>query len=463
MELQMEYINTIYLQGGEQVQLKKVAKPAAKKAKLQIRSKDRQTSIVCPRAELSITTVDKFPADCNKATINQANDTNRNVLAMANVMNNNKDRIASTNVAASNEKNFIRKIDSGEITIVPLIPTINKSNNASIPSTAIKRKQSTSDNHIEVKRIRPIKIAEVVSIASRSSAINSNRDIDLDARSKESFDTFDDDSFRGDNSAEEMATNDINATNKVKKIKEKTPMNEEFAELLNTCRAADPSHDMEKLINRKLIRYYETVHPDFVSSKSFCKTIRAVNDEIRLQPNLVYLKISSVLEELNIRRKSGQIVVSNEEVTSTGSERKDFQIKRLNKALYLLKKRIAALDDEDVNWDDEENSQFMISERLKKRACEIYEKICDITGESKNAQRLVKKPIKFQDTGYAEFNKTLQKFVNETKVFPDMFDVLRCLEHCNLQNGYRLTKEECKKIGKKININICECQFRGLN
>lgn len=447
----MEYINTIYLQGDKQVQIKKLPKPPVKKAKSQIRSKDKQTSIACARAELSITAVDKIASACNKTSIIQSNDSNRNVLSMANVVNNNKDRFGSADVTVSNEKNFIRKIDSGEITILPLLASTQNSNSTSNTSTAIKRKQSTSNNDREVKRIRPIKIAEVVSIATKSSAINSNRDNDLDSRSKESFDTLDDDSPLGDNNAEEVDTNDINADNRVKKIKEKTPMNTEFAELLATCRAADPSNDMEKLINRKLIRYYETVHPDFVSSKSFCKTIRAVSDEIRQQPSLVYLKISSVLEELNIRRKSGQIVVSNEEVTSTGSARKDFQIRRLNKALYVLKKRIAGLDAEEVDWDDEENSKFMISERLKKRACEIYEKICDITGESKNAQRLVKKPIKFQDTGYSEFNKTLQKFVNETKTFPDMFDVLRCLEHCNLQNGYRLTKEECKKIGTSFN------------
>lgn len=239
---------------------------------------------------------------------------------------------------------------------------------------------------------------------------------------------------------------------KSRKPKEKTPINDDFAQLLDACRKADSSVDMEKLINRKLVRYYQTVHPDFVNSKSFCKTIRSVIDEIKQNPNLVYLKISSVLEELNIRRKSGHTVVSNEEVVTTGNERKDTQIRKLNRALYVLKKQIAKLDEAEVNWDDEYNSTFLYSERLKKRACEIYEKICDITGESKNAQRLVKKPIKFQDTRYPEFNKTLQKFVNETKSFPDMFDVLRCLEHCNLQNGYRLTKDECKKIGKYLSF-----------
>lgn len=273
-----------------------------------------------------------------------------------------------------------------------------------------------------------------------------NRDADIDG-----FHGDTDSTHALDNTGSVDDDEDLDAEDKKsRKPKEKTPINDDFAQLLDACRTADTSVDMEKLINRKLVRYYQTVHPDFVHSKSFCKTIRSVIDDIKQHPHLVYLKISSVLEELNIRRKSGHTVVSNEEVVTTGNARKDFQIKRLNKALYVLKKKIAKLDEAEVNWDDECNSTFLYSERLKKRACEIYEKICDITGESKNAQRLVKKPIKFQDTGYPEFNKTLQKFVNETRSFPDMFDVLRCLEHCNLQNGYRLTKDECKKIGKYL-------------
>lgn len=192
------------------------------------------------------------------------------------------------------------------------------------------------------------------------------------------------------------------------------------------------------------------VHPDFINSKSFGKVVTATTVEIQSNQKLVYLKISNVLEELNIRRKSGQTVMTNEDVASTGDVRRDDQIKRLNKALYILKKKIAQLETSEVDLDDESNSLYILTERYKKRACEIYEKICDITGESKHAHRQVKKPISFNGTKYPQFNKTMQSFVNQTGSFPDLFDVLRILEHCNQQYNLKLGKEESKAIGNSI-------------
>lgn len=207
---------------------------------------------------------------------------------------------------------------------------------------------------------------------------------------------------------------------------------------------------MDQLINKKLLKYYHMVHPDFINSKSFGKVVTATTVEIQANQKLVYLKISNVLEELNIRRKSGQTVMTNEDVASTGDVRRDDQIKRLNKALYILKKKIAQLETSEVDLADESNSLYILTERYKKRACEIYEKICDITGESKHAHRQVKKPISFNGTKYPQFNKTMQSFVNQTGSFPDLFDVLRILEHCNQQYNLKLGKEESKAIGKSF-------------
>lgn len=235
---------------------------------------------------------------------------------------------------------------------------------------------------------------------------------------------------------------------------EKNPIGKEFAELLDACRKADSSSEMELLIQKKLIKYYECVHPDFINSKSFKKTLAAVTADVLQHPDLVYLKLANIVEELNIRRKSRNSVITNENVTSTGSEKKDNQIRRLNRALYILKKRIAKLEEMEVDFEEDINSAYMMEERYKKRAFEIYEKICDITGESKHAHRIVRKPIHFDGTHYVEFNRTIQTFVNRTNTFPDFFDILKCLQHCNTQYGYRMKRDEMTKIAQDAFIKI---------
>lgn len=300
----------------------------------------------------------------------------------------------------------------------------------------------------------------------------------------------------------------------------KTPITAAFAALLSACREAEPSDAMERLITRKLTRYYQSVHPEFVSSKSFSRAAMRVATDIRLQPKLVYVKLENILEELRIRHKSGAAAAlaaaaaaaaaetsaddtsntgtaadalaptegnatnaGNTTTTTppatpssssaacatatpaaaspdadspgtspgnatTGNARKDQQIRRLNHALYLLKKRIARLDEAEVDLDDEDNSTYLLVERYKKRACEIYEKICDITGESKHACRSTRRPIEFNGTAYPLFNRTIQSFVNRTRTFPDLEDVRRCLEHCNKQYGFDLSREEVRRVAQ---------------
>lgn len=301
----------------------------------------------------------------------------------------------------------------------------------------------------------------------------------------------------------------------------KTPITAAFASLLDACREADPSADMEQLITRKLTRYYHTVHPDFVCSKSFSKAALLVAADVRAHPQLVYMKLAGILEELNIRRRSGQMAAaaaaaetdgsktapavvmgasgaskaeqtkadadakttttsaaetatadaaattaatsdgdavaeSAAESASTGNAKKDRQIKKLNHALYELKKQIARLDAADFDLDDEENSPYLQAERYKKRACEIYEKICDITGESKHACRSTRKPIVFQGTPYPLFNRTIQSFVNKTRQFPNLFEVRRCLEHCNAQYGFDLSRDEVSRVAQDAFAQIGE-------
>ncbi|XP_062534850.1 daxx-like protein, partial [Armigeres subalbatus] len=234
---------------------------------------------------------------------------------------------------------------------------------------------------------------------------------------------------------------------------EKNPIGKEFAELLDACEKQTHQRKWNCWF-KKLIKYYECVHPDYINSKSFKKTLAAVTQDVNEQPELVYLKLASIVEELNIRRKSRNSVMTNENITTTGSEKKDNQIRRLNRALYILKKRIAKLEEMEVDFDEGINSSYMMEERYKKRAFEIYEKICDITGESKHAHRITRKPIKFDGTHYQEFNRTIQTFVNRTNTFPDFFDVLKCLQHCNTQYGYRMRREEMTKIAQDAFIKI---------
>ncbi|KAH8350784.1 hypothetical protein KR084_012184 [Drosophila pseudotakahashii] len=286
----------------------------------------------------------------------------------------------------------------------------------------------------------------------------------------------------------------------VKKPQETSPptrpsFTPEYAALIKLCREVDPSEDMERLSKGKLTKYYYSVHESFVVSRGFRKMVEQAMARIRNESDMVYVHLKYVVDELKARRVAKVVApekvkpparesphprstpkeqqpekrererdreqtpvreeaqeeeeVEDEEepepVSPTSDKRKDERIRKLNRTLYTITKRIKMLEDADVDLNDEDSSYLQV-ERFKKRACQIYEKICDLTGESKKASRQLKQPIQFKDTAYTHFNRTLSAFVNKMQEFPDYHDVLQLLEHCNKEKELGLASFEMKRI-----------------
>lgn len=241
----------------------------------------------------------------------------------------------------------------------------------------------------------------------------------------------------------------------------KNELTQQMKELIEACRAAEPSAEMKQVIKKKLLKYYHSVHPDYVTSKNFLKSLKAATEEIRKEPHLVYTKLQAVIEELDARRKSKATVVTTEEsveVKGTGDEKKDENLKRLYRGLLQLKRQITVLEEAEVDWEEDDNSSYLKKVRFEKRACEIYEQICQITGESTHAHRIVKKPITFKGTDFHQFNAKLQKIVNKKQSFPNFLEVLKCLDYCNKKHEHGLAQDQLKpfaqdafeKLGKTL-------------
>lgn len=270
---------------------------------------------------------------------------------------------------------------------------------------------------------------------------------------------------------------------------DRAPLVSEYATLLTLCREQDRSKDMQRLIDNKLIKYYYSVHESFVRSRGFRKQLLQAMERIRSEPDMIYVHLKSVVDELKVRRKAKVVQLSQEaqsneslakdntdivapviSAASTllsanalesrsptaptcGNRRSDERIRKLSRTLYTITKRISTLEEADVDWNDDDDSSYLQVERYKKRACQIYEKICDLTGESKSAHRMMKQPILFKDSPYPQFNRTLSAFVNRMHEFPDYHDVLKLLEHCNKEKGLGLALFEMKRIGNNCGNN----------
>lgn len=231
----------------------------------------------------------------------------------------------------------------------------------------------------KIRRIQPTKIGEIKVKEKRSS-------IEFDNTSQSNLTSMDTVLADSGEKADEEGADDVTqepeagpSTEEVKVMNEQTP---ELKMLIKACRKAEPSEEMKAVIKKKLLKYYHSVHPEYVTSKTFLKTLKTTTEDIIREPHLVYSKLKIIIEELDARRKikvaapvAAPVASDSLDVKETGDEVKDVHLKKLYKALVVLKRQILKLEEEEVDWDDDDNSSYLKKVRFEKRACDIYKKV----------------------------------------------------------------------------------------
>ncbi len=238
--------------------------------------------------------------------------------------------------------------------------------------------------------------------------------------------------------------------------------------MIKACRSAENNDDMKKVIRKRLLENYHQVSADYVLSKSFKVLLKDTAANIVKDPKSVYMRLVEVVNELKARRGS-KVAAAIEnpsqesssqknglKIISTGDKKTDERLVKLNSALRTLKRKIEDLEEAEVNLDDDDDSAYMYKVKYEKRAIDIYNKICELTGESKDAHRIVKKPVKFKESNYKEFNKKLTNKINKINGFPSYYDVYRLLDLCNKNHEYGLVKFQIEDVARQAFAKVGE-------
>jgi len=97
--------------------------------------------------------------------------------------------------------------------------------------------------------------------------------------------------------------------------------------------------------------------------------------------------------------------------------------RKLRKALQQCAEKIHKLENAEIDFDDEENSVYIMEAKYKKRYMDIYRKLAEYDSKSFNLDRQADKDFKFEESKFPEINTKITKFVNRSKEFPDFIDI----------------------------------------
>ncbi|XP_035430580.2 daxx-like protein [Spodoptera frugiperda] len=222
-----------------------------------------------------------------------------------------------------------------------------------------------------------------------------------------------------------------------------------YQNFIDVCFQLEDSEDMNKIVEKKIKGYYRQVPKDYTESEEFIDMVRSKVVAMKASPEKMYLFIKDVVDELNMERKRAKAqpqVVALETVPEESDKfqfgddnefdsKRQRQIRKLEKTIKKLHRAIQKLEEHEVDFDDEDDSVYLLTERYKERMVRVYAKFCQLTNTKMPSEpRITVESRPGQPAGPA---KRLEKWVNK-KVpigtplpFPDFHDVLRCVREAN--------------------------------
>lgn len=271
-----------------------------------------------------------------------------------------------------------------------------------------------------------------------------------------------------------------------------------FPLFISLCLQKCPEHDktdMNKIID-KLKRRYENLDPIYARSEDFVMFLNEKREAIISNNKKIYVHIEEVMNEMkkNTKKKS-QVLQNNEiydavpstsyatnnivnsriesnnedEVDEENEENASPKVRRkikevlraMNKCEAIIKK----LEEEEVDFNEENDSNYIKVERYKQRMVELYNKLCELTGDNTDAGRVYLRPKHLNVTRIVAVDQAITNFINakitrrnqmkragaltDYLIFPDYRDILECVNRCNEKKNLGLDEKRREQIGKK--------------
>lgn len=239
----------------------------------------------------------------------------------------------------------------------------------------------------------------------------------------------------------------------------------------------------------KVEKLYNRANASYVNSEEFIRRVQETVMEVRLHPATMFVTTKDLFNEIKAYRAKepetkvkaaaagahesngaaaaagdmngdesvGQDGTASETSASESTHRKPSarQIARLEDILGKYHKEIRRYEQKELSLADldQEDNDYLVQERLKKRASKIYNRLCELTGRSKDTGGTREKKVRYSGSRYNEVNIHVQKFINKHSLeerMPDYTDIRKIIKKCNEKYEYRLNQRRIVDLSKEV-------------
>ena len=272
---------------------------------------------------------------------------------------------------------------------------------------------------------------------------------------------------------------------------------------LGLCRRILPQTEFPS-VEKKLMKNLNKLDPKYQCDDSLKNYIEQKWSLVNSEPDSLYVHVKEVLEELKKFRSESSVSsgdtseMSDQELIKTQTKKRiqlttlsssvlkepeardeedepspapDWEpetepetskqknasskhIRKLEAALAACAKQVKKCEEGEIDWEKDDESNFLMADRWKKKYMSIYFKLAEYNGLSKSLERSSDKKFSFNESKFPAINRKIEKFVNRTKSFPDFWDIKKQIENINTEDSLRLTEMQIHNEAEKIFISV---------
>lgn len=246
-----------------------------------------------------------------------------------------------------------------------------------------------------------------------------------------------------------------------------------FEKILKTCKEKNNSSDID-IVSRKLKGYFNQLKPADKESEEFRICLNRYLNQI-LNSDRVFKPLVDIKKEILHRidkkdMKGDDKHVESEEIELTEEDAK--KVKILQKRIKECQDKIERLENEEIDFEEDDNSSYIALDRYKKKIVELFEALSRITQDKNLKKQIHKRLLKRNDipdemTGIICVDETILRSVNASikeanklkhiknpsaiashRLMPDYVDILQCIKQCNDEKDLDLSNKKMGKLGK---------------
>ncbi|GFS72071.1 death domain-associated protein 6 [Nephila pilipes] len=166
------------------------------------------------------------------------------------------------------------------------------------------------------------------------------------------------------------------------------------------------------------------------------------------------------LTETESKRKqissdSTEAVKTEKNISTLGQIQIDRRIKKLENFLGKLSRKIEKLSQKELSLDDldDDDSVYLLEDRLKRKFNDIWAKLCTYKKCSKLIGRKMEKRFTYAGSRYQSINKAVERLVNKRKPaekFPNYVEILEIVRKKNEEEDLGICDGEDEELAKQI-------------